>query len=158
MRWFFLLLPWLELFSLIQLGGRIGAFQTLLYVFVTLLLGLTILRAQGMEIIGRLREVQMGGFLPQRLLVDDLAVGLAGLLLMIPGLVTDTMAALVLIGPLWRRTLAAMGVSRQPGSGFDGPAPRGGTFSSDSDAFSADKPQSAANDPIEGEFRRLDDE
>lgn len=146
------------MFSLIQLGSRIGAFQTLLYVFATFLLGLTILRAQGMEIIGKLREVQMGGFLPQRLLVDDLAVGLAGLLLMIPGLVTDTMAAVVLIGPLWRRLLTSLGASRQAKSGFDGAPPRGGPFSSDSDAFDADKPRSAANDPIEGEFRRLDDD
>ena len=47
MRWVFLLLPWIELFTLIQLGGEIGGFMTLLYVFATLMLGLTVIRLQG---------------------------------------------------------------------------------------------------------------
>jgi UPF0716 protein FxsA len=162
MRWFFLLLPWIELFTLIQLGSRIGAFQTLLYVFATLLLGLTIMRAQGMEIIGKLREVQMGGVLPQRLLVDELAVGLGGLLLIIPGLVTDSMAVLVLLGPLWRRLMAALGGPRGSSAGRPNGSRPGDPFSSQSSHSSRSSQQNRRpdgnDDPIEGEFRRLDDD
>ncbi|WP_439100710.1 FxsA family protein [Congregibacter sp.] len=138
MRWIFILLPWLELFTLIQLGGRIGAFQAMLYVLATFLLGLTILRVQGMEIVNKLRAAQSSGaaMLPQRLLADELAMGLAGLLLIVPGLITDVIAALVLFGPLRRKLFSALGGSKEPGPAF----------------------QARPGDPIEGEFRRLDDD
>lgn len=148
MRWFFLLLPWLELFTLIQLGVRIGALQALLYVFATFLLGLTILRIQGMEIVGKLRSAQGGGVLPANLLADELALGLAGLLLIIPGLVTDTLAVVVLFGPARRRVFAALGGKSR------------GAASSSSDRVGPDGagPGARPDDPIEGEYRRLDDE
>jgi len=153
MRWIFLLLPWVELFTLIRLGGSVGALSTLAYVFVTLVLGLTILRLQGMEIIGRLRDAQDdGGVVAGRLLADDLAVGLAGLLLLIPGLVTDSAALLVLIGPLWRRL---SGASPRPGT--DESATGGATKTArDAPVREARAPRGSRT--IEGEYRRLDDE
>ncbi|MFK8041806.1 FxsA family protein [Congregibacter sp.] len=136
MRWFFLLLPWMELFTLIQLGSRIGAVQTMFYVLATFVLGLAILRAQGMEIVNKLRAAQGGAaVLPQQLLADELALGLAGLLLIVPGLITDVVAVLVLFGPLRRKLFAALGGSPQHSAH-----------------------QSRPGDPIEGEFRRLDDD
>ena len=48
MRVFFLLLPWLELFTLIQLGIETSALTALGYVFLTFLAGLFVLRIQGM--------------------------------------------------------------------------------------------------------------
>ena len=140
MRWLFILLPWLELFSLIRLGAEIGAFKALLYVFLTFVLGVTIMRWQGMEVLYRLREAQMGWTIPPQLLVDDIAVGLAGLLLAIPGLVTDVLALLVLAGPLLRRLFG--GASR----GRRGPPPGPGNRAGPGDS------------PIEGEYRRLDDD
>lgn len=142
MRWFFLLLPWIELFTLIRLGASIGAFATLLYVFATLVLGLSLMRLQGMEVLARLREAQLGWAVPPRAMIDELAVGLGGLLLAIPGLVTDSLALIVLVGPLIRRLTGATGRRPPPGGGF-GPGP--GT-------------SGAPGDTLEGEFRRLDDE
>jgi UPF0716 protein FxsA len=151
MRWIFLLLPWVELYGLIQLGGRIGGLATLAYVFLTLVLGLSLVRLQGLEIVARLRAAQQGGLLAGPLLADDLAVGLAGVLLMVPGLVTDFVAAAVLVGPLWRRLTGQSpraGTGRSPYGGPDagGEAHRdhGGTGRGD--------------DAIEGEYRRLDDD
>ena len=141
MRWFFILLPWIELFTLIRLGGQIGAFQTLLYVFVTFVLGVTIIRWQGMEVLTRLRDAQEGWVIPSQLLVDDLALGLAGLLLAIPGLVTDTLALLVLIGPVLRRLLGRASHRVPP---HRGEGPRNGSTGPEA--------------PLEGEFRRMDDD
>ena len=141
MRWFFILLPWVELFTLIRLGGQIGAFQTLLYVFVTFVLGVTIIRWQGMEVLTRLRDAQEGWVIPSQLLVDDLALGLAGLLLAIPGLVTDTLAILVLIGPVLRRLFGSASPRVPPRRGQ---GPRDGSSRSEA--------------PLEGEFRRIDDD
>ena len=141
MRWIFILLPWVELFSLIRLGAEIGAFQTLLYVFVTLMLGLAILRWQGMEVITRMQEAQLGWEVPRQLLVDDLALGLAGLLLAIPGLLTDTLAILVVIPPLLRRLFGARSGNGRPPGADGGP-----------------RSTSSARTTIEGEYRHLDDE
>lgn len=156
MRWLFLLLPWIELYTLIQLGSRIGALSTLFYVFITLVLGLAILRLQGMEIIGRLRDAQQGGFVVGQFLADDLAVGLAGLLLLVPGLITDAMAVLVLIGPLWRRLTGATPRAGAPGSAPQRPDPHYRAHR-ESPQRSSRRPPESGSAPIEGEYERLDE-
>lgn len=134
----------MELFTLIQLGGRIGAVEAMLYVLATFFLGLAILRAQGMEIVNKLRAAQGGAaVIPQQLLGDELALGLAGLLLMVPGLITDFLAIIVLLGPLRRRIFAALG---------------GTVHTATYQSQSRPQDQMRPGDPIEGEFRRLDDD
>ena len=97
MRLFLLLLPWLELFTLIQLGVATSALAALAYVFLTFVAGLALLRLQGRDLFNRLREAQEGRLFGPQIFVDDMAVGLAALLLMVPGLITDTLALLVLM-------------------------------------------------------------
>ena len=43
----FLVLPILEMYVLIKVGGNIGAFNTILLVLLTALIGLALLRVQG---------------------------------------------------------------------------------------------------------------
>jgi UPF0716 protein FxsA len=143
MRWFIFLLPWIELYSLIRLGSNIGAVATLGYVLLTLVVGMSILRWQGREVIARLRDAQMGWSIPPQLMKDDLALGIAGLLLAIPGLVTDSMAILVLIGPLFRRFFRIL-FGR-----VSSPPPRSPDTS---------EAEGSPGAPLEGEFRRLDDD
>ena len=130
MRFFIMLLPWLELFTLIKLGVETSALTALAYVFGTFVLGLMVLQ--------RLRQAQEGRIIGRELLLDDMAMGLAGLLLMVPGMITDFAALIVVIGPLRRR------LSRW----FLGPQPE--PYVPDRDASS--------HDTIEGTYRRVDDE
>ncbi|MFV0478760.1 MAG: FxsA family protein [Parahaliea sp.] len=109
MRFLMMLLPWLELATLIQLGIKSGVLVALLYVLATFLLGLAILQRQGWGMFQHLRQAQEGRVLTARLLVDDMAVGLAGLLLMVPGMITDVAALIVLIGPLRRKIVRFLG-------------------------------------------------
>ncbi|MEP4147280.1 MAG: FxsA family protein [Halioglobus sp.] len=113
MRFFFMLLPWLELFTLIQLGIETSALTVIFYVLATLVLGVLVLRRQGMQMIERLQGVQQGKVLGSELLVDDMAMGLAGVLLMFPGMISDFAAIVVMIGPLRRRLAKAIG-GQQP--------------------------------------------
>jgi len=138
MRLLILLLPWLELFSLIQLGIASSALTALGWVLLTLLAGLVLLQWRGREV---LRQMQVPGVtvLSGRLLGDETAWFTAGLLLMIPGLVTDVAAVLLLIGPLRRRVAAA--IRRDDGS---------------DDPPSAGSPRRPSV-TIDGEYRRLDD-
>ena len=103
MRFFIMLLPWLELFTLIQLGIETSALAVLGYVMVTFFLGMAILQRQGQGMFERLRQAQEGRVIGPQLLLDDMAMGLSGLLLIIPGMITDFAALLVMIGPLRRR-------------------------------------------------------
>ena len=137
MRLFFLLLPWLELFTLIQLGIETSALTALLYVLVTRVLGIAIIRHQGMSRFTRMQDLQAGRVLGQQLLLDGMAVGIAGLLLMVPGLISDFFAIIVLIGPLRRRL----------GRWLMGPQP---------EPYVPQRDVSSES-PIEGDFRRLDD-
>jgi len=81
MRFIVFLVPWLELFTLIQLGIETSALTALGYVLATLLLGIALLQRQGREIFEHLRESQRTGSAGAQLLLDDMALGLAGLLL-----------------------------------------------------------------------------
>ena len=137
MRIFFLLLPWLELFTLIQLGIETSALTALGYVFLTFFAGLFVLRMQGAGMFNRLREMQEGRVLGPQMLLDDVAVGVAGLLLMFPGMISDLAAVLVMIGPL-RRRLARWLAGPQP------------------EPYSPQQDQTGPT-TIEGDFRRVDE-
>ncbi len=109
MRLFIMLLPWLELFTLIQLGIETSALTAIGYVLLTFALGVVVLRRQGLGMFQRLQEAQEGRILGPQLLLDDMVMGLAGLLLIFPGMLTDVAAVLVMIGPLRRRLASALG-------------------------------------------------
>ena len=137
MRVFFLLLPWLELFTLIQLGVETSALTAILYVLLTFVLGLAVLRRQGMGMFERLRQSQQGSVIGPDLLLDDMWLGFAGLLLIFPGMISDVIALVVMIGPLRRRLSRWLG----------GAAPEPYVPERDS----------ASHDTIEGDFQRMDD-
>ena len=137
MRLFFLLLPWLELFTLIQLGIETSAMTALGWVLLTIMVGVFLLRRQGLEMFERLRQSQEGRIVGPELLLDDMAMGFAALLLLVPGLITDFAALIVLIGPLRRR------IARW----WRGPQP---------EPYRPDLDQ-GEHTTIEGSYRRVDD-
>lgn len=138
MRFFIALLPWLELFTLIELGIKTSALTALAYVLFTLVLGVAILQKQGRGMFERLRQSQQGRLVGPQLLLDDMALGLAGVLLMIPGLISDFAALIVVIGPL-RRRLATWILGPQP------------------EPYAPERDRDSQV-TIEGQYRRLDDE
>ena len=148
MRWLLLFLPWIELFTLIWLSERIGILAAMAYTFMTGFLGLSIVRLQGMEILARLRSAQ-GQVVADQWLTAEFAVGLAGLLLLIPGLLTDTLALLVFIAVLRRR----LGLRRA----WFAPPRRGGARGSTARRGARASAQRPAQ-TLEGEFRRLADD
>jgi UPF0716 protein FxsA len=138
MRFAIMLLPWLELFTLIELGIKTSVLTALAYVFATLVLGVAILQRQGRGMFEQLRQAQNGRIIGPQLLFDDMAVGFAGLLLIIPGMITDLVALIVMIGPLRRRLVRAV----------LGPQPEAYIPERDGDK----------RETIEGVFRHIDEE
>ncbi len=158
MQWFFLLFPFLELWTLIELGAATSPLLALGWVFLGVFLGMAMIRRQGLSMLRQAQQDSESGLITPRFLGDDLAVVTSGLLLMVPGLVTDIMALVVLIGPLRRvllkvtpvRTRSSMHVHmtargrRRPDSQGPAQGPSQG-------------PSSQENITIEGDYNRLDD-
>ena len=100
MRWVLFLYPWLELWSLIELGGRTTPLISLGWVLAMLMLGGAMVRWAGRNSLQRLAHARSGGMLVQQLVLADFALILSGLLLAIPGLISDCLALLIWIKPL----------------------------------------------------------
>jgi UPF0716 protein FxsA len=96
----FVLIPLVELYLLIKVGGLIGAGPTVAIVVLTGILGGLMAKRQGFVVLRRIRRSLEEGILPTGSLVDGLFVLAGGLLLLTPGLLTDLTGILA----LWPRT------------------------------------------------------
>jgi len=129
--WILLAFPLIELVGLIVLAGRIGGLAVLLWLIVSALAGLWILRNQRLGmLLTAWGALNAGGQMSLYQMLWPLRFMLAGVLRIFPGVFSD-LIALVLLLPLRGPDL---------GAGMGGEPPR------------------AANDSvIEGEFSRVDD-
>ena len=100
MKWLLFLYPWLELWSLIELGAQTSATTAMLWVISAGALGIALFRLAGRQTLAHLQQAQREGALSQHLLMGNVAQLVAGVLLIVPGLISDVLAVLVLIAPL----------------------------------------------------------
>lgn len=97
----FTIIPVIELYFLIKIGTLIGGFNTLLIVIGTGFFGAWLARMEGMQTLLRVRENMQQGIMPAEDLIDALIIFAAGVLLITPGLLTDS-AGLILLWPVTR--------------------------------------------------------
>ena len=95
----FICLPILEITVLIDVGERIGLFNTLSIVILTAISGTTLLRWQGLSVLARAQESLRENRLPMEEVFDGLCIVFAGVLLLTPGFVTDTIGLLLILPP-----------------------------------------------------------
>jgi len=93
----FTLIPFFELYLLIKIGYYIGAFNTILVVIVTGLLGAYLAKLQGIKTMVRVRESLNRGELPAEEMLDALLIFVAGIVLLTPGFITDLAGLLILV-------------------------------------------------------------
>ncbi|TDO96821.1 FxsA family protein [Marinomonas balearica] len=105
----FMLVPVVELFVLIEVGSQIGGLATVLLVFLTAAIGVTLIRKQGIDAAFKAQEKLQRGQIPAVEIAEGFMLVFAGLCLLIPGFVTDSIGALMLISPL--RKVVASGVA-----------------------------------------------
>ena len=107
MNSFFLLfigVPALEVFLMIKIGGKIGALNTVLLIFLTAIIGLYFAKLEGIK---TMRSGIMNLYqnkIPIYEMVSGASIALAALFLIIPGFFTDTIGFLLLI-PFSRKIL-----------------------------------------------------
>jgi len=108
-----LMLPFLELAAFIAVAATIGFGLALSLVLTGSLAGLLILRHAGGNHIARMRVVlDQGSFTALQADGSGNRVLLAGILLLIPGFISDLVALFLLLAPLRRAAVAAFGTSR----------------------------------------------
>ena len=98
---FFTIVPLVELFVLIKIGGYIGALNTILLVIFTVLLGATLVRMEGLRTLRQIQSSLAQGQLPAEELIDGVLIFAGGILLLTPGVLTD-LGALILLLPYTR--------------------------------------------------------
>ena len=107
MNSFFLIfigIPALEVFLMIKIGGKIGALNTVVLIFLTAIIGIYFAKLEGIKTIrsGAMNLYQ--NKVPIYEIISGASIALAALLLIIPGFFTDSVGFLLLI-PFTRKIL-----------------------------------------------------
>jgi UPF0716 protein FxsA len=102
----FVVMPIVEIAVFIQAGELIGLWPTIAIVVLTAILGTSLMRVQGLQTLAKAQQELDQGEMPLGPLFDGVCILIAGILLLTPGFVTDTMGFLLLIPPL-RRVIGA---------------------------------------------------
>ncbi len=111
----FVVMPIAEMWLLIEVGGRIGALPTIALVLLTAMVGLALLRVQGISTLNRLQRKAQAGEMPLQEMVEGIFLAVGGALLLTPGFITDAIGFScllpgirhILIGQLFRRFIAS---------------------------------------------------
>jgi len=139
----FLLVPLVEIYFLIVVGGVIGAFPTVALVVLTAVIGAALARHQGLATLQRLQATMARGETPAIEMLEGALLLVGALLLLTPGFFTDALGFACLLPPT-RRALAFWVLKRfmvvTPGGSPGG------------------RPAERHTRTIEGEFRREDEE
>ena len=108
----FLTVPLLEIVLLIKVGSLVGLLPTVLLVVGTALLGVFLLRRQGVAVLQRLQHQLADGRLPAAEIVEAVVLLVAGALLLTPGFFTDALGFLLLVPALRRMLIRELAQSR----------------------------------------------
>ncbi len=95
----FILVPLIELALLIKVGQWIGVWPTVVLVGITGVLGVILVRQEGVRTMARIQAELSRGQLPHRALLDGACLLVAGAFLMTPGVLTDVLAFALLLPP-----------------------------------------------------------
>lgn len=140
----FVLIPVAEIAAFIAIGGAIGIGFTLLGILATALIGSVTVRQQGLVLIGEIRSEMDANRLPSRQLAHGAMVLAAGLLLLTPGFVTDSLGFLLLFPPArsvlyaWLMTRLQVHLGIVANGDHTSPPPRRPTARPERDVFDLD--------------------
>ena len=119
-----LVVPLAEIAAFVVIGGQIGVWATLGMVLLTAIIGSFLLRWQGVGLFNRINTEIRGNRVPGRELVHGVMILVAGVLLLTPGFVTDSLGFLLFVPAIrdlvWRSVKDRI-VVQTMSSGF-GPA------------------------------------
>ena len=95
----FLLVPVIEIYLLIEVGQVIGALWTTFLVVLTAVIGVRLLKIQGISTLMRAQNKMQAGQAPAQEMLEGVGLVLAGAFLLTPGFFTDGVGFLLLFPP-----------------------------------------------------------
>ncbi len=101
----FLLIPFVEIYLLLQIGGLVGIFPTIILVVLTAVIGAGLLRQQGFSTMQRFQSSLAKGEIPAYEMIEGPVLMVGGALLLTPGFFTDALGFACLI-PQTRKKMA----------------------------------------------------
>ena len=124
----FLVVPFVELFVIIQVGQSLGVVPTIVLLIAISVAGAAMVKREGLATLRRARASLDAGRVPGRELVDGVLILFAGALLLTPGFFTDLLGILLLIPPVRAALRAAALRYLERRAGLSGPDRRGLRF------------------------------
>ena len=127
-----ILIPVLEIYLFIKIGTQIGAFNTILLIFITAIIGIYYAKYEGLNTIRSGFLQMLKNEVPAYEIISGAAIAFAAILLIFPGFATD-LVGFLLIFPITRKLI----------------------FGNLSNKFK--KRESKKNDLIDGEYEDIED-
>ncbi len=93
----FLVIPIIELYLLIKVGGMIGALNTVLIILITASLGAYLAKSQGFRVFREIQEVTSRGYIPGNEILHGFFVLIGSFALLTPGFLSDIIGFSMLI-------------------------------------------------------------
>ena len=100
----FICLPALEIYLLIEVGGQVGALNTVALIFLTAVIGLYFAKHQGLQTLKSGVVNLYQNKIPIYEMVSGASIAIAAFLLIVPGFFTDLIGFLLLV-PVTRKIL-----------------------------------------------------
>ena len=94
-----ILIPIVEIYLFIEIGGKIGALYTISLIFITAIIGIYYARYEGFNTLRSGMGQLMKNELPVYEIVSGAALAFAAMLLIIPGFATDVVGFLIIFPP-----------------------------------------------------------
>jgi len=92
-------IPVIEIYLFIKVGSQIGAFNTILLIFITAFFGLIYARYEGFNTLKSGMSQMMKNELPVYEIISSAALAFSALLLILPGFATDFLGLLIIFPP-----------------------------------------------------------
>jgi len=92
-------IPIIEVYLFIKIGSQIGAFNTILLIFITAFFGIIYARYEGFNTLKSGMSQIVKNELPAYEIISGAALAFAALLLILPGFATDLLGLLIIFPP-----------------------------------------------------------
>ena len=101
-------IPIIEIIAFIEVGDRIGLLNAVFIILLTAIAGFSLIRTQGLSLLINSRANLKSDNFPIEIVFDGLCIIFAGILLLMPGFITDTLGILVFL-PFFRNYIKVFG-------------------------------------------------
>lgn len=153
-------IPILEIAVFIEVGDLLGMWETIAIVFITAIIGASLMRKLGLQTLSRARQNLENNIFPAKEVFDGLCLVIAGALLLTPGFITDSVGFLLFLPPVRMaigaviiNRLSVMQASKTYGETFEGTYK--GTYNAAQSGFNSEPNDSST--VVDGDFRDISD-